>query len=342
MKLVMKLSGIICLIIILISVFITGCVSDDEPAPTTEPPVEQEETPDVDVTPDITPIDRESKIPPEQAKMTPETDLLPPILHSDEYEEPVPMPYPINTAGAEDSGFIMPDGNTFYVWFTPDPGAPLSSQLDDGVTGIYMFEKVNGKWQEPERVVLQDPDKQSLDGCEFILGNKMWFCTARTGYTGLHWFTAEFKDGRWTNWENADFNPDYAVGELHITADGRELYFHSERPGGKGKYDIWVSVQENGEWLEPRNIKIVNSPEVDGWPSLTQDGNELWFTRTYMGSPAIYRSKKIDGEWQEPELIISQFAGESSVDNEGNIYFTHHFYENAVMLEADIYVAYRK
>jgi hypothetical protein len=41
-------------------------------------------------------------------------------------------------------------------------------------------------------------------------------------------------------------------------------------------------------------------------------------------------------------LIISQFAGESSVDNEGNIYFTHHFYKDGVMLEADYYVAYRK
>ncbi len=87
---------------------------------------------------------------------------------------------------------------------------------------------------------------------------------------------------------------------------------------------------------------MVSSPEVDGWPSLTQDGNELWFTRFYMGSPAIFRSKRVNGEWQEPELIISQFAGESSIDNEGNVYFTHHFYKDAVMLEADYYVAYRK
>jgi hypothetical protein len=62
-----------------------------------------------------------------------------------------------------------------------------------------------------------------------------------------------------------------------------------------------------------------------------------------LGSPAIYRSLKVDGEWQEPELILSQFAGESSMDNEGNIYFTHHFYNNQwKMIEADIYVAVKK
>jgi hypothetical protein len=287
-------------------------------------------------------INRESKIPSDQVKITLETDPLPPILHSDEYETPIPMPYPINTAGAEDSGFIMPDGNTFYVWFTPDPNAPLAEQLDDGVTGIYVSKKINGVWQEPERVLLQDPDKQALDGCEFIQDSIMWFCTARTGYAGLHWFTAEYKDGKWTNWQNADFNPDYEVGELHITSDGQELYFHSSRADGSGQYDIWVSENIGGEWSSPVNIEVINGPEVDGWPSLTQDGTELWFTRWYMGSPAIFRSKRVNGEWQEPELIISQFADESSVDNEGNIYFTHHYYKDGVMLEADIYVAYKK
>ena len=90
------------------------------------------------------------------------------------------------------------------------------------------------------------------------------------------------------------------------------------------------------------NIEAVNTPENEGWPFVTQDGNELWFTRTYLGTPAIFRSKRVNGEWQEPELIISQFAAEPSLDNEGNVYFTHHFFKDGVMLEADYYVAYRK
>jgi hypothetical protein len=327
-------------LILLLSMLLAAACNPVNIAPATEPETDPEIITPEDKTVKL--IERESKIPSDQQKISPEIDLLPPILHSDEYEQPVPMPYPINTAGAEDSGFMMPDGNTFYVWFTPDPNAPLGEQLDDGVTGIYVSKKVNGVWEKPERVVLQDADKQSLDGAEFVQNDTMWFCSARTGYTGMHWFTASLENGRWLNWHIADFNPDYEVGELHITADGKELYFHSSRAGGQGQYDIWVSRNDNGEWLPPKNLSVVNSPEVEGWPSLTQDGNELWFTRFYMGSPAIFRSKKINGAWQEPELIISQFAGESSIDNEGNIYFTHHFYKDGVMLEADIYVAYRK
>ncbi|MFC1873270.1 hypothetical protein ACFLW3_00440, partial [Chloroflexota bacterium] len=246
---------------------------------------------------------REQAIPASIVKITPETDSYPPILHSDEYEQPVPMPYPINTTGAEDSGFMMPDGNTFYIWSTPDPGVPVQEQILDGVTGVYVSHKVNGEWQEPRRIWLQNPGDLALDGCLFVQGDTMLFASARTGYVGLHWFTARNTNGEWANWEEAGFDPDYEVGELHISADGKELYFHSSRLGGKGQYDIWVSKKENGVWLPPENIEAVNSPETDGWPNLTQDGNELWFTRTYYGAPAIFRSKRVNSEWQEPELI---------------------------------------
>ena len=172
------------IIVFLVNIVLSGCVA---PPPVSAPAEPQEQTPiekpEEPVVKEIPVIDRESKIPPDQVKMTPEIDLLPPILHSDEYEEPVPMPYPVNTAGAEDSGFVMPDGNTFYVWFTPDPNAPLGDQLDDGVTGIYVSRKSGDGWQKPERILLHNPGEQSLDGCEFIQDDTIWFCTARTGYT---------------------------------------------------------------------------------------------------------------------------------------------------------------
>jgi len=86
----------------------------------------------------------------------------------------------------------------------------------------------------------------ALGGCEFVLGEWMWFCSAREGYTGLHWFTAEQRDGQWGNWQNADFDPAFEVGELHFRCDGSELYFGSSRAGGKGGLDIWVSKLANG------------------------------------------------------------------------------------------------
>ncbi len=76
----------------------------------------------------------------------------------DEYADPVPvpLPYPVNTAGAEDSAFIMPDGETLYVWFTPNVANPPEIQLTDGLTGIYVHHKKNDQWGPAERVILQD------------------------------------------------------------------------------------------------------------------------------------------------------------------------------------------
>ncbi|MBW2964798.1 hypothetical protein KY363_05030 [Candidatus Woesearchaeota archaeon] len=288
-----------------------------------------------------TPMDRKLAIPANAVKMTPELDEHPPILHSEEFENPVPF-VAVNTAGGEDSSFIPDDGSAFYFFFTPDVSIPAEKQVGDGVTGIYVSRLVNGAWQEPERVMLQKSGKLALDGCGFVQGNKMLFCTAREGFTGLHWFSAEYKDGRWRNWKQADFNPKYEVGELHITSDGQELYFHSLRAGGEGSYDIWVSKNVDGKWDEPYNLYAVNSAETDGWPYVTPDKQELWFTRTYQGSPAVFRSKREGSGWGKPEMMVSQFAGEPTLDKEGNLYFTHHYYNNTGMIEADIYVAYRK
>jgi hypothetical protein len=286
----------------------------------------------------VEPVDRESKIPPQAVKMSPATDIHPPVLLSDEFEPPLPVPGKINTAGAEDSPFIAPDGKTFYFFFTPDASIPAEQQLFDGVTGIYVSHNVNGEWDAPQRIFLQDPGKLGLDGCEFVLGDTMWFCTIREGYEGIHWFTAEFREGSWRNWKIADFDPGFEVGEMHIAGDGKELFFGSGRPGGSGGMDLWASAKVGGEWQDPVNLSLLNTKDDEGWPATHPDGSELWFYRNY----GIWRSKKVNGEWQAAEQIVSTLAGEPTLDNDGNLYFVHHYYIDDKMIEADIYVAYRK
>ncbi len=286
-------------------------------------------------------IDRRTRIPADAVKITPDTDLYPPILHSDIYEDPVPMDAFINTAGGEDSPFILPDGQTFYFFFTPDVNVPPEEQVSDEVTGLYMARKNGSGWTEPERVWLQDPGKLALDGAAYVDDDEIWFASAREGYTGVNLFLADPSADGWENWRIApDDIRDHKTGEMHL--DGDTMYFHSGRDGGSGDYDIWNTTRDGDSWSEPVNIEAVNTADMDGFPFISQDGSEMWFTRTYMGSPAIFMSEKVGGEWQEPVLVLSQFAGEPTLDNEGNIYFAHHYFEDGAMIEADLYVAYRK
>jgi len=288
-------------------------------------------------------VDREKTLPSDAVKMGPATDPYPPVVRSAAYQMPVALPPPINTAGAEDSAFILADGSTLYFWFTPDAGVPAEKQLFDGATGIYVSQKSGTGWSAPVRIVLQEPGKLALDGCPFVQDETIWFCSAREGYTGMNLFTAESKSGMWTvgSYTGDLLNRQYQVGEMHITADGQSLYFHSGRPGGKGGLDVWVSRNRGGSWLEPEPVDAVNTADDEGWPFVTEDGGELWFTRTYLGSPAIFRSVVKDGQWQTPELVVERFAAEPSVDRNGTLFFTHHFVVDGVVVEADIYQARR-
>jgi hypothetical protein len=283
-------------------------------------------------------INRYDLIPSNATKITPETDIYPPILYSNNYETPVPLPFPVNTAGGEDSPFYY--NGSLYYFFTPIVNQPLEVQLNDGATGIYITHKNGTGWTEPVKLILNEPGKLSLDGCEFVINNTLWFCSAREGYTGIHWFTSEIINDVAMPATLVPFPDSYEVGELHIY--GNELYFHSSKPKSKGDYDIWMSYLADNEWTVPVNVEAVNSEVTDGWPYISSDGLELWFLRWHLGTPAIMKSVWNSTGWAEPELIVSQFAGEPTFDEEGNLYFVHHYYNNSVMIEADIYVAYKK
>ena len=295
--------------------------------------------------PKLTTKDREDIIPEDVFKVTPENDDNYPRSHSDEYHDPVPLPYPINTAGAEDSAFILPDGKTLYFWFTPDVRVPPEKQIIDGVTGIYVSYKSEGGWSKPERVLLQEDKKLALDGAAFVSNNTMWFCSAREGYVGpdysggLNWFNAFYNSDKekWENWKLISFSDEWEVGELHIFDD--ELYYHSSRQGGKGGLDIWMLRKDHsGNWSGPENVEKVNTERDEGYPALSPNGNELWISRDY----GLWRALRTEDGWSDPELMISPLAGEASIDAFGNVYFTHHFFKDDKMIEADIYVAYKK
>jgi hypothetical protein len=295
---------------------------------------------------------RSDVIPSDAVKRTPETDNFKPVLHLDGWQDPVPMPGPVNTAGAEDSPFITPDGARFFFFFTPDVRVPAEKQLLDKVTGIWWSQKVNGTWSEPERIMLTDD--VALDGAEFVQGDTMWFASVRAGNIGeIDVYTAQYEDGEWGDVQNAgqQLNEEYDIGEFHLTADGNTMYFHTGNVGYGGNMDLWTTTRSGSQWSTPVKVPGVNTDSTEGYPFVSQDGNELWYTGpsklAYYG-PSIYRCLKNGSGWDPAVEVLSNFAGECTLDSEGNLYFVHHYYsKNATnsgpetMLEADIYVCYR-
>lgn len=117
-----------------------------------------------------TAIDRYSKI--IGVKTIPAEDFWPPII-AEGWSQPDPLPAPANTAGGEDSPFILPDGQTLYFFFTPDVSIPPEKQVLDGLTGIWVTHLTPSGWSEPQRVRLANPGVPALDGCDFVLDDVM-------------------------------------------------------------------------------------------------------------------------------------------------------------------------
>ncbi len=91
-----------------------------------------------------------------------------------------------------------------------------------------------------------------------------------------------------------------------ISADGKTLYFISDRPGGYGGYDIYRSIKnDNGEWGTPMNLgPNINTTGNEKSPFIHPDGKTLYFSSDgWMGLGGydiFYSRLNDDGTWSKP------------------------------------------
>jgi len=145
-------------------------------------------------------------------------------------------------------------------------------------------------------------------------GKEIYFCVAIGNYTYSTILCTKEVNGFWLHPEIVPFSggPGVMDFEPALSADGSRLYFLSNRPDGDepvGDQDIWmVEREDSGEWGLPENLgEPVNTDGGEFFPSLTKDGT-LYFSRNEKGSGMnqIFRSRWMDGAFQEPELLPEQ------------------------------------
>jgi outer membrane protein OmpA-like peptidoglycan-associated protein/Tol biopolymer transport system component len=88
------------------------------------------------------------------------------------------------------------------------------------------------------------------------------------------------KDGKWTKPEKLPWpiNQDCEKAP-RIMADGRTLIFSSNRPGGKGGYDMYQSkLNELDEWSMPVPLDFVNTDKDDQLPCISAEGDLMYYT----------------------------------------------------------------
>jgi hypothetical protein len=227
----------------------------------------------------------------------------------------------INTSFQEYSPAYYKDG---LVFITSNPAVAKNKESDEntgkGTTSIFLSKQLdNGLLAKPS------PFAESLttrfyDGPLSFNddGTIIYFTrsnlkrgkpiTAKDGLVKLKVYTAQLKGDKWENTTELPFNNnEYDCTHPSVSPDGRRLYFASNRPGGFGGMDLYVSTLIDNKWSEPVNLgPKVNTPKNEVFPFIHADG-KVYFSsngrnRT-VGGLDIYFTSKTDTGWMMPKLL---------------------------------------
>lgn len=114
-------------------------------------------------------------------------------------------------------------------------------------------------------------------------------------------------DNTWDQVVPFEFNnKEYSIAQPAISADGTQLYFVSDMPGGLGGADLYLSTLVDGKWSEPVNLgPPVNTQSHEKNPYVDPNGN-LYFASTGhlgLGGMDIYRAKPNPKGFEQPENL---------------------------------------
>lgn len=209
----------------------------------------------------------------------------------------------VNSGWADFAPYITADGRFLYF---------ASSR--DGNEDFYRSERIGNQWQTPENIgspVNSRYNEGSLcitpDGSMIIFSS----CGRPDSYGGCDLYLSRMTKNGWSEPENlgASVNTFAWEGHPSVSADGKMLYFASNRLGGYGGFDIYCSRRlPDGLWSKARNVGYpVNTARDELSPFIHTDGQTLYFSSAGhrgLGLLDIYRTVKgDDGRFSSPENL---------------------------------------
>ncbi len=172
---------------------------------------------------------------------------------------------------------------------------------------------INSNFNEGAQNISQDGEWLVFTGCNFPEG---------LGSCDL-FFSSLTKKG-WSTPENIGqpVNTEFWESSPCLSPDKRELYFSSNRPGGYGGKDIYVSRRmPNGRWGEPENLgPKINTAGDESCPFIHADNQTMYFTSNgltgYGGDDLFLARKQSDGAWDNIENLGYPI---NTTENEGSL-----------------------
>lgn len=168
----------------------------------------------------------------------------------------------------------------------------------------------SGHWMKPESISPNVNSEFNEGTCTISAdGRQLIFtsCLGRRGFGNCDLFQSLRVGTTWSQPLNMgpQINSPAWESQPALSADGRVLYFLSDRKGGLGSRDIYVSYQiEANKWTKAENLgPKINTSYDEISPFIHVNGRTLFFAangRLGFGGYDLFRSEKENGEWQEP------------------------------------------
>jgi OmpA-OmpF porin, OOP family len=233
---------------------------------------------------------------------------------SGQWGEAMHLEYPINTTYYNAVFWISPDNNRILLRGSFTDGGYAGK----GVSMSYL--RKDGSWSTPNMLQISNYEK-------YDRGHQSGACMSHDGKTLLFYFSeipnsydndiyVSFlqEGGYWSEPKSIGKKinlPKYNEMTPFLAADGQTLYFSSNRPGGLGDNDIWMTKRLDKtweKWADPVNLGApINSKEFDGFFT-TDAGGEYAYLATGnngYGESDIVRVKLIEKDRPAPVILVT-------------------------------------
>lgn len=218
--------------------------------------------------------------------------------------QPVNLGPQINTERNEYWPSVTADGQLMVFTVLVGDGRPTipGGPQNQGQEDFYYSKKEAGVWS-PAQTVGSNLNTYGNEGAQSLSadGFSMYYtaCDRRDGFGSCDIYYSRQISGQWNRGKNVGrpVNSAYWETQPSISPDGQTLYFASNRPGGKGGMDLWLSrMKADGSWSEPLNLgDSINTSYDEMSPFIHPDNKTLYFSskgRPGMGGFDLYYARK--------------------------------------------------
>jgi outer membrane protein OmpA-like peptidoglycan-associated protein/tetratricopeptide (TPR) repeat protein len=191
-----------------------------------------------------------------------------------------------------------------------DESIVLFTRKINGQEDLYQTGRIDGTWKLAEVVEEEVISTGHNEGAHCISADGklllITICNKNPTIGSCDIYVSKKSKKSWSEPVNIG-KPINSVGwdaQPSLSADGKSIYFVSNRAGGFGGKDIWVSHNSEGIWNEPINLgPTINTVFDEQTPFIHFDNETLYFSsdgHPGLGKQDVYFSRKVNNVFTTP------------------------------------------